>query len=105
MTYTSLTNLSGSDLKDLLQYPTISFSGFWEFILLALFFIIATSSYFAEVNRTGRGNLLSSLGVAGIILIVLSTLIRLLELISRDMLIINVVLGIVFLALWMFTDN
>ncbi len=104
MTYTGLEDLNDTGFRSFITFPNLDFAYFWEFILLGLFVIIVGSSYFSEKERTGRGNLLSSLGVSGIVLMVLSVLARFLEMISRDMLVINVVLGAIFLAIWLLTD-
>lgn len=105
MVYTGLEDLNDTGFRSLISFPTLDFAWFWELILLAIFIILAGSTYFSEQNRTGRGNLLSSIGSAGIILIILSTLVRFLGMISKDMLVINVVLGAIFIAIWLITER
>jgi|TARA_Y100000310_G_scaffold97876_1_gene95550 tryptophan-rich sensory protein len=105
MAYTGLEDLNDTTLKGILQFPTLDFPYFWPLIMFALFIIIGFSSYFAEKERTGRGNALSSLAVAGFVNIALSTILSILDLIDRTSLIISIVISLIFIAIYLLTDK
>lgn len=103
MTYTGLENLTNTDLVDLLKFPSIDTSIFYPLIMFGLFIIFSMASYFSEKERTGKGNILSSSAVSGLVMIVLATILRLLLLISKEILIITIVLGSIFVGIYLLT--
>ena len=105
MAFTELDALNDSSLKSILQFPSIDFALFWPLIQLTLFFIVVFTSYFAEKERTGRGNFLSSLAVGGFISIIVGLLLNLMQLIDRITFVITFVLGIVLIVIYMLTDR
>lgn len=105
MTYTGLENLTDTSFKAMLQFPSIDTPLFYPIILFALFMITTISSYFFERDRVGKGNFLSSLAVSSLTILVLAMILRLLELISREILIIHMVVSLVFIGLWMLTNK
>jgi len=105
MPHITLDALNDTSIKGILQFPSLGFAFFWPLIQLAIFFIVVFSSYFAEKERTGRGNFLSSLAVGGFISIIVGLLLNLMEVIDRTTFVITFVLGIVFVVIYMLTDR
>jgi len=105
MTYTTLESLNDTSLRGLLSFPTLDMTFFYAILLWTIGLILAISSYFFEKDRTGKGNFISSLAVSSFIMVVLSVILRYLELISREVLIINVVLTVIFVSAFLLTDR
>lgn len=105
MTYTTLDELNDTSLETILQFPSRDFALFWPLIQLAFFIIIVLASYYAEKDRTGRGNFLSSLAVGGWVSIIVGMFFNYLQLIDRTTFIITFVLSAIFIAIYMLTDN
>ena len=105
MTYTGLDNLTSTDFSDLMTFPSIDTPIFYPLIIFCIFIVLTVGSYFREKESKGEGNFLSSMAVASVITITLSTILRLLEWISRDILIMNLAIGLVLIALYLLTDK
>ena len=104
MTWTTLEEYGNSSLKGIMQFPSQSFAWFWPLILSAIFLVVTFSSYFAEKEKTGKGNFLSSLAVAGFVNIALSLVLSILEVIDRTTLIISFIFSIIFIVIYMLTE-
>lgn len=105
MAHITLDALNDTSVKGIMQFPSLDFALFWPLIQFAIFWIIVFSSYFAEKERTGRGNFLSSLAVGGFISIIIGLLLNLMEVIDRTTFVITFVLGIICVVIYMLTDR
>lgn len=73
-----------TDFVNLLAMPSNSMPIFWALIILIPFFlIITTRTFFSEVNRTGKGDILSSLAVGSFSTSLVAVALNLFGLISR----------------------
>lgn len=103
MAYPGLDVINDTSIKGILQYPNISTPSFYPLILFGIFVVVSLATYFSEKERTGRGNFLSSLAVAGVLNIVLSVLLNLMTLISTLTLIVSMVISFIFIAIYLLT--
>lgn len=107
MTYKTLdSNLTGDGLRDLLNFPNLDNSlVFYPLILFAIFFIVTTLTFFRELNREGKANILPSLAVAGFVTSAMAVLFSLIQVISTATLITTLVICIVFIGLFLLTKK
>lgn len=103
MTYVQLEELSSLELRDFLQYPSIDTPIFYPSLLFVIFLIFTLSTFFKEVRRTGKGNILSSLAVAGFVTTVIATIFSLLGLIQVGIVILTFVISMVFQVIYLLT--
>lgn len=105
MAYKTLSD-TGSELKDILNFPNLDTPLFYPFIIWGLFLILSFGSYFAEKQRTGKGNIFSSFAVSGVIFLIgASLLMRSLEMISQDFFIVNIIIGIISVVLYLISNR
>ncbi len=105
MTFTKLEDLNITGIEDVLSFPLTGDFWFWGKILLAIFTIITFFTFFEERERLGRGNLLSSLAVASLITIVLSFVGSLFKIVTQEIFLIILVLGIVLIFIWYINEK
>ena len=105
MPYTQLEDIGTIDLGTLLRFPSIDTPIFYPVLLFVIFLIFALGTFFREIRREGKGNILSSLAVGGFITMVMAFIFSLLGLIQRGVVIITLVASIMFIAIYMLTDK
>ena len=105
MAYQQLESIENLDLKSFLQYPTTGFNFFWVLILFAIFMVFTLSTFFKEIRREGRGNILSSLAIAGFVTTAIAVLFSLLDLIQTQIVIIVFVISIIFQIIFLLTSR
>lgn len=105
MTYQTIDNLSNANIGDILSYPTVNTPTFFPLILVAIFIIITMVSFFRELNRESKGNLMSSLAVSGFITTVVALAMSLLGLIQREVVVIILVISIIFEVIFLLTGR
>lgn len=106
MTWTTLDQLNDTSVEGVLSYPSLDFPIFWPLIQLVIFIVLAMISYFAEKDRVGRGNFLSSLAVSSFVSLILAVLMRVrLHLIDKLTFNIELVICFIFIALYMLTKD
>ncbi len=105
MAYTELQDLEEISLRTLLQFPSIDTPIFWPLILFAIYVVFTFITFFSEVRRTGSGNFLSSLAVAGFITTAMATIFTFLDLIQLQILVITFAISIVFQVLYMLSKR
>ena len=103
MTYQTLENITDLDLRGLLQFPSQDTIIFYPLILFAIFMVFTLSTFFREIRREGKGNLLSSLAVAGFVTTAMATIFSLLELVQPITVVITFVISIVFQVIYLLT--
>jgi len=77
MAYTELNNVTS--LGQLFSYPTSVFNSFYNIVLLGLFLIVTSSTYFSQRRLTGEGDLLASLSVASWLVLIVASIMSLIE--------------------------
>lgn len=105
MTYTELQDLPDISLRALFQFPSIDTPMFWPLILFVIYIVFTFITFFSEVKRTGTGNFLSSLAVAGFITTAMATIFTFLDLIQLQILVITFSVSIVFQTLYMLSKR
>ena len=103
MTYSTLENITDLDLKGFLQFPSTDTIIFYPLILFAIFMVFTLSTFFKEVRREGKGNILSSLAVAGFVTTAIGVIFSLLELINVEIVVITFVISLVFQVIYLLT--
>lgn len=99
----SLTNASG--ITGLMALPNSSYPYFWAWILGGIWFIIVATLYFKEKEKAIKGRLLSSMAVASLAIIFLSTIGTVMGIVSTDIMIYILVLSILIIAIWLLTQK
>ena len=89
MTYQTLENNSNLDLKGFLQFPSLDTAIFYPLLLFSIFVVFTLSTFFKEVRREGKGNILSSLAVGGYVTTAIAAIFTLLELIQVETMVIT----------------
>ena len=105
MTYSTLENVTDLDLKGFLQFPSTDTIIFWPLILFAIFIVFTLSTFFREVRREGRGNILSSLAVSGFVVTAIAVIFSLLELIQTHIIVVTFVISVVFQVIYLLTKK
>lgn len=103
MTYTQLENIGDLTLRKFLQFPSLDTPIFYPVLLFVIFLIFTFSTFFREVRRTGRGNILSSLAVAGFVTTVIATIWSLLGLIQVGIVVLTFVISMIFQVIYLVT--
>ncbi len=94
----SLNNDSG--IGGLMSLPNSSYPYFWAWIMGGIFIIITLTMYYKDKEKVGKGKILSSMAVASLAVILLSTIGTILTIISVDIMIYILVFGIIIIAIW-----
>lgn len=105
MTYTELQDFPTMDLKTLLQFPSVDTPLFWPLMLFVIYIVFTFLTFFGEVRRTGSGNFLSSLAVAGYIATAMATIMTFLDLIQVQVIVITFAISITFQVLYMLSKR
>ena len=103
MAYTTLESQGELGLRGLLQFPSIDTVIFYPVLLFVIFTVFTLSTFFREVRRTGKGNILSSLAVAGFVTTAVATIWSLLALISVQIVVLTFVISLVFQIIYLIT--
>lgn len=103
MAFTELQDLGVLDIQSLLNFPNLDTPIFYPLFLLVIFFVFTSLSFFREVNREGKGNILSSLAVGGYVTIVGGVILSTMGLIQTAVLVTTVVASLVFQVLFLLT--
>ncbi len=100
MPFQTLEGTNATSIEEILSFPLTGDFWFWGAILLAIFAIITLSTFFEERDRLGKGNFLSSLAVASVITIILSFIGTLFKIVTKEIFLIIIVFGIIFIVIW-----
>ena len=103
MTYTQLEEIPALTLKKFLQFPSLDTPMFYPLLLFAIFLVFTFSTFFREVKRTGKGNILSSLAVAGFVTTAMATIWSLLGLVQVQVVVLTFVISLIFQVLYLIT--
>lgn len=103
MAYNTLENATDLGIRGILNFPNVDTPSFYPIMLFVFFFIFTTLTFFREVKREGRANLLSSLAVGGFVTTALAGVLSLLQVVSNVTVITVLVLSIVFETIYLLT--
>ena len=99
----SLTNSSG--IGGIMKLPSSSYPYFWAWILGGIWAIMVLTMYFKEKDKIGKGKILSSMAVACLAIILLSTMGTVLGIVSVEIMVYILVLGFIIIAIWFFSTR
>lgn len=103
--FPDLSNLSTNpSVGNVLSLPNNSYPYFWLWIMGGLWLIISFTLYFKEKEKKGFGNILSSLGVASLAIIVLSTVGTMIGIITLNIMIYILVFCLLIIGVWIFSN-
>ncbi len=100
MTYTGLESLNDTSVAGIMSFPLSGDYYFYAKILFGIWLIIALGFFFEEKKRLGRGNMLSSLAVSSLAVIVLAVIGSLFDIITQEVFVSTIVLGLIFIFIW-----
>lgn len=104
--FTDLSNLSqNATIGDFMAFPNASYPYFWAWIIGAIWVIITLTLFFTEKDKIGKAEILSNLAISSFACIVLSIFGTLLGIIENEIMIRILVLGIVFIVVWLFSSK
>ena len=105
MTYTQLESLGDIGLRELLNFPNLDTPIFYPTMLFVIFIIFTMATFFREVKREGRGNIMSSLAIGGFVTTVMAFIFSLMGLIQTAIVIITLVISLVFEVIFLLTGR
>ena len=105
MAYQTLENITDLGLRDILNFPNLDNQAFYPLVLFLFFFVFTSLTFFRELKREGRANLLSSLAVGGYVTTAIASILSLLQLVSTGIVITTLSLSVVFQAIYLFTKS
>lgn len=105
MTFIELDALNDTSITGILAFPNLNTPSFWPLILFGIFAVITLGTFFSEKERRTTGNFLSSLAVASFVNIVLSALLKMMNVIDQTTLIISLVISFIFIAIYLLTGR
>ncbi len=105
MTYTQLESIDNFGLRSFLNFPNLDTPIFYPLFMFVLFFVFTSLTFFREVRREGKGNILSSLAVAGYVTTAISVILSLLDLMDNTIVITILVISLIFQAIYLLTDR
>lgn len=106
VTYPDLSSLNnGSGIAGFMSLPNDSYPYFWAWIMGAIWVIMVLTMYFKEKERVGKGLILSSMAVASLAILLLSTIGTVLTIITIDIMVYILVLTLMIIAIWFFSTR
>lgn len=105
MTYTQLENIGEINLQTILNFPNLDTPLYYPLLLFVIFFIFTLGTFFRELKREGRANLLSSLAIGGYVTTVISFLLSILGVIQREIVVAALVISLVFQVMYLLTSR
>lgn len=105
MTYTQLENIGEINLQTILNFPNLDTPLFYPMILFAIFLIFSLGTFFRELKREGRANLLSSLAIGGFVTTVIAFILTILDVIQREIMVVVLVISLIFEVIFLLTSR
>lgn len=104
--YPDLSNLnSDSGIAGLMSLPNASYPYFWAWILGGIWSIMVLTMYFKEVEKVGKAKILSSMSVACLAILLLSTIGTVLTIVSVEIMVVILVLSLMIIGMWFFSTR
>lgn len=105
MAYSTLENISDLSLFNILNFPNLDTPEFYPIFLFVIFSVFTSLSFFREIAREGKGNLISSLAVGGFVCIAAAALLSVMGLIQTAVLVTAIVGSLVFIVIFLLTNR
>ena len=106
MAYIELNTSSDFGIRELMNFPNLDSGNLFYPIILFVFFVVFTSiTFFREMEREGKAELLSSLAVGGFVTTAIATSLTLLGLISLSTTVTTLVISLIFMTLYMLPNK
>ena len=106
MAFPDLSNFTTNPtIGDFMAFPNSSYPYFWAWIMGGLWMIISLTLYFKEKEKVGRSSLLSSMAVASLAVILLSTIGTIVGFITLEIMIFILVIGFLIIGIWFFSNE
>ena len=99
----SLNNNSG--IAGLLSLPNASYPYFWAWIFAGIWSIMVLTMYFKEVEKVGKAKILSSMAVASLAILLLSTIGTVLTIVSVEIMVTTLVLSLLIIGIWFYSTK
>lgn len=100
MSYIGLESLNDTSVAGIMSFPLTGDYYFYAKILFGIWLIIGLGFFFEEKKRLGKGNMLSSLAVSSLAIIVLAVIGSLFDIITQEVFVSTIVLGLIFIFIW-----
>lgn len=105
MVYTRLEELSNTGIDGILQYPATGDYYFWLKLLVGIWVIIGLTLYFNQRRRTGQSSFLSAFAVSSMAMISLALAGTLVGILTTEMFLIALGIGMVIIAIWYLRED
>ncbi len=106
VTYPDLSSLNkASGIAGFMALPNASYPYFWAWIMGAIWSIMVLTMYFKEKERIGKDSILSSMAVASLAILLLSTIGTVLTVITTEIMVYILVLTLMIIAIWFFSTK
>ena len=105
MTYTQLENIGTIDIQSVMNFPNLDTPLYYPMMLFVIFMIFSLGTFFRELKREGRANLLSSFAVGGYVTTIIAFLLSVLEVLQREMVVAVLVISLVFKVIYLLTNR
>ncbi len=105
MAYQTLENITDLGLREVLNFPNLHNPAYYSMLLMVFFIVFTSLTFFRELKREGRANLLSSLAVGGYVTTAIASILSLLQLVSTSIVITTLSISVVFQAIYLFTKS
>jgi len=99
-----LETLTDTSLLGILNYPTVCDYYFYAKILGAIFIVLTLLLFNREEENVVRGDMISCAAISSIATIFIAIAGSILGIIQTDILIISLVIGTIFIAIWIFKN-
>ena len=104
--YPDLSSLnSESGIAGLMALPNASYPYFWAWILGGIWSIMVLTMYFKETEKIGKAKILSSMSVACLAILLLSTIGSVLGIVSVEIMVVILVFSLMIIGIWFFSTK
>lgn len=105
MTYTQLEDIGDVGLRELLNFPSLNTPIYYPVMLFVIFMVFTMATYFREIGREGKGNILSSLAIGGFVTTVIAFILSLLGLVQTATVVTTIVISLIFEVIFLVTGK
>lgn len=88
-----------------MNFPNLDTPIFYPMFLFVVYVVITSVTFFKELSREGKGNILSSLAVGGFVTMSISVILRLMGLIQTAIMVVVLVIFLVFAVIYLLTGR
>jgi len=105
MAFTELNNITKTGLEGIMSFPSLDTPLFYPMFLFTVFTVFTMITFFRELEREGKGNILSSLAISGYVTIAVAVVLNLGNLIGTTTLVVTMVATLVFQVIFLLTNK